>query len=822
MKITFLFAAILALYISAGKRHDPGPARLQLSGPYYFSENGDDTNDGKSIHTPWRSLEKAASMGTLQPGDSILLERGSTFSGTLTVQGNGWKNSEIYIGPYGDGAKPRIDGSVPVTGWKKSGENIWVAPCEPCRTGLADLYINDKKQPLGRYPDTGYRKITRTSKTRFSLEDTTLPHRDHFWDGAEVVVKSSRWTIDHLRVQHYTGNTFQFLQPASDEPGEGYGYFIQDHLMTLDAHGEWYFDRVTNRIFLFFTTNPANEMVEVSISGFGLKIFDSEFVRTENISVTRHGTAGVTVTRSNHVTLTNLDISGSGANGLVVTGCKSPTVRNTAIRGSHNNGVVWGDNADGQFVNNSITATGLVPGRGASGNGSYIALSITAGNPLAGRNTISDNRIDSVGYSGIDFRTGHTNISNNLIRNFCMIKDDGGGIYTWNNAHGDNIIEGNVILNGTGSGEGTPDHDQLYANGIYIDDRSSNMGIEGNTVAFCASAGIFIHNSRGLAIDRNRLYGNGNHPTNTERAQLVIRRDHLVPADDKALDLSVRENILVATDDVSACVYFSGEKAQDLEDPGSFLGNQYRSPEPSNAVARHYRSGDGCHAPQHLTLPQWQASAATDEGASFARLAIGLPHGRGKNLIANGTITEGTGGWMMWPERGAIIHDKDVRADPSLRAEVPEGGEALVYHAGFPLSHKKLYRLSFSMKTASPARVECVFLAATSPWNALSRYTCFATDTTFRTFTWYFRPQKSLGEARLNLKSNATLWVDNITLQEIPVSAEEADAVRLIYNLSPVTRDFTLQETFSDMDGRTLRGKLTVGAYSSEILIKPD
>ena len=38
-----------------------------------------------------------------------------------------------------------------------------------------------------------------------------------------------------------------------------------------------------------------------------------------------------------------------------------------------------------------------------------------------------------------------------------MIKDDGAGIYTWDNTYGDNFIDNNIVLNGVGAGEGTSD-----------------------------------------------------------------------------------------------------------------------------------------------------------------------------------------------------------------------------------------------------------------------------------------------------------------------------------------------------------------------------
>ena len=45
----------------------------------------------------------------LQPGDTVLLKRGMTFSGMLAPKGNGAEGAPIRIGAFGKGERPRID-----------------------------------------------------------------------------------------------------------------------------------------------------------------------------------------------------------------------------------------------------------------------------------------------------------------------------------------------------------------------------------------------------------------------------------------------------------------------------------------------------------------------------------------------------------------------------------------------------------------------------------------------------------------------------------------------------------------------------------------
>lgn len=77
---------------------------------YIDATNGQDTNNGKSIDTPWQTLQKA-NHTTFQPGDRILLKSGETWQDQqLWPKGSGIAGKPIVIDRYGDEAlgKPYI------------------------------------------------------------------------------------------------------------------------------------------------------------------------------------------------------------------------------------------------------------------------------------------------------------------------------------------------------------------------------------------------------------------------------------------------------------------------------------------------------------------------------------------------------------------------------------------------------------------------------------------------------------------------------------------------------------------------------------------
>jgi len=77
---------------------------------YYIDATaGNDTNDGRSPETAWKSLSKVNAT-TFQPGDEILFKAGCAWDGQFWAKGSGAPGRPIRIGKYGSGAKPLIQG----------------------------------------------------------------------------------------------------------------------------------------------------------------------------------------------------------------------------------------------------------------------------------------------------------------------------------------------------------------------------------------------------------------------------------------------------------------------------------------------------------------------------------------------------------------------------------------------------------------------------------------------------------------------------------------------------------------------------------------
>lgn len=106
-----VFAAAGAGNASAQGEGAENAAAAAATGTVYYVDNtaGNDSNDGTSPATAWKSLSRVNGV-TYQPGDVILFKAGGFWSGTLSPQGSGSDGQPIGIDRYGEGPKPLIAG----------------------------------------------------------------------------------------------------------------------------------------------------------------------------------------------------------------------------------------------------------------------------------------------------------------------------------------------------------------------------------------------------------------------------------------------------------------------------------------------------------------------------------------------------------------------------------------------------------------------------------------------------------------------------------------------------------------------------------------
>ena len=117
---------------------------------FYVSNSGDDSNDGLSPETAWKTLDKINDPNSVCENCNILFERGGLWRGNIRVPYSGMTYSA-----YGVGMKPRFYGSrrnyADPSLWQKSEyENVWYTT--ECTRNVGMIAINHS-DVIGKYDE---------------------------------------------------------------------------------------------------------------------------------------------------------------------------------------------------------------------------------------------------------------------------------------------------------------------------------------------------------------------------------------------------------------------------------------------------------------------------------------------------------------------------------------------------------------------------------------------------------------------------------------------------------------------------------------------
>jgi len=536
------------------------PARQAGGTTYYVSTSGNDDADGLSVTTPFKTVAKVNALD-LQPGDKVLFKCGDTWRAEqLVIRWTGTEAAPILLGSYPEGCadKPVLSGSVPIFGWTQHTGAIYVTTLSEVEfpLGINQLFRGGQRLRLGRWPNLdagngGYTFVNAHTQGGAQITDNELPAVD--WTGAIMHIKNIRWSMLDREVTGATGTTLTLNAGFScliSGWGDcvGWGYFLNNHLSTLDQDGEWYYDAGTRRLYLYSDIGTPSD-IEASVvleeattlRHGGIMLSDGSataYVIVDNFVVQNwfnHGIGtpgGMSNDIYHHITVRNVTIKDVDANGVRLSSwLERPSDGRKGLRGGHHmtfsHNVIDGANhfgisgyfAESLFEHNTIQNIALIANLNKSGmgcgttstqcteNGDGLRIRLYDAQDSGYNNTLRYNRFEKIGYNAVDVFGPGTTLEKNFITQSCVSKADCGGVRLFGsdslaatNVYNVRLLN-NIVVDIPGNVDGCHASRAAFGMGLYVDHYSRDVETRGNTVISTTITGILYQRSTGQIVE---------------------------------------------------------------------------------------------------------------------------------------------------------------------------------------------------------------------------------------------------------------------------------------------------------------------------------
>lgn len=440
------------------------------------------------------------------------------------------------------GEQPVISGGVPVSGWRKHDERLWVADVAWVKQrpeGFTQLFVNGVRRPRARTPNEGTYAYTE----RLQMKGPGFPQCVGLtfregdlqpWDSSEdaLVCLFHNWVNSYNRIgkAEWQRRRLEFTRPAGIFfLGASVRYYVENLRRALDAPGEWYLDHKAG--LLYYYPAPGEDLARAEViapvvrqtlvqlrgapqaglyvehlqfRGLSFQHTDADLSRDYRHSVqganTQRGAIVATGTRGCVIEDCEFTRLGEHAVSLLET-CAENTIRRCHVRDVGGGGVYLSEGGPPTPDANYLTARNTVDSNFIHDGGHLFraGCGVFMGGS-ASYNQITHNEICDLSWIGIHqgwswtgrapAYTHHNEIAYNHIHHLGNgVLNDIGGIYTLGVSPG-TVLHHNLIhdVNRFTRGE------QGYGGwGIYLDAGSSEIRVENNVVYNTQDGGLHLH-----------------------------------------------------------------------------------------------------------------------------------------------------------------------------------------------------------------------------------------------------------------------------------------------------------------------------------------
>jgi len=612
-------------------------------------------------------------------------------------------------------------------------------------SGVGSVYVDDATIRPAHHPNFGqtgsspYAAIpTAGAKTTLDTTGLALPAGALLSPGIGVSMRTRPWRVEERRVVGVAGRRLTFDKPTEYTTDPGYGYFLTGALWMLDAPGEWYFDSAARTLYVWMPdgSQPGSRVAISSLEN-GIDLRSRSYVEIAGLEVRRART-GVKLGSNSAIRIRDTNLHDLADYGVDADNCVDCAVEQSNIERTGIDAILASGTGTARFAltDTTIGESGTV----ARTDGWRSLPRPSTGAVRIGANaTIARNRLVETATVGIAAGASSA-IEANFIGRSCLVLNDCGGVHV--NYTGPNTsIIGNVVQTMPGNVDGLPANWKTHTAGIYLDDRTSNAVVRGNSVTD-ADYGIHIHDSSDSTIDSNVLYGNRRYQIWMQEQTNLLR-----PGGDM-FGNRIESNLVVP---------LAGGPGVFLESeigyPGafaSFAGNHYSALLSPRVLSEFWYAGAIGYTSASYTVAEWQGKGQ-DIGA-IATVPAGYASfvNSGGNIIPNGNLASGRTGWSWWNLTAPFAQGLMGVCGTSPCISLAGGGSTTVLSSpNFSVTGGQWYRVTFDAATSQANQPLSVLVrrggGGTASYEPLMTVAeTFFGSTTWKRYSFLFKATKSV------------------------------------------------------------------------------
>ena len=366
-----------------------------------------------------------------------------------------------------------------------------------------EVFAQNRIQWPARWPNAGWTLVAEHGDSS-SLSDsrtfTLTSERAKAWKLEDAMFligyPAHDWAFERIPIESVDSKGAVVLKDSGSHfpIKSGQRVAVEHALSELDAPGEWFFDRATQKLYFWPVTKEALSSVEVSLAAGLLSVLNSSDVTVSGMTFEASRGTGLAVTNSERVTLRDAVVRNMGNLAVVVEGGRTVTLQNLFMYDLGEGGVSLsgGDRQTLQPAQHKVEACRIE--RFSRLSRSYRpAVRLEGVGMSVLRNRISDGPHSAIVYGGNDHL-----IDSNHISNVAYETNDVGAIYTgrdWTTRG--TVITNNLFQNIYPRLPGT-----ISVMGVYLDDQASGTTVRGNVFANVTRA-VFIGGGRDNVVEHN-------------------------------------------------------------------------------------------------------------------------------------------------------------------------------------------------------------------------------------------------------------------------------------------------------------------------------